>query len=256
LKCRLSAAAVEKLLHAHMGEGQVRYSQFPGRQSLDLLWGHRDAVGTLAHLWDTRMDAEKLREEVGDFEEHHVADDAEWVFLSHSFLDIEGTRLLREFLLERGYGVWMAETHVPGGESIVQQVQEGLENADRFALYATRRSLGSRWVLKEGGLAVRRWKLPATLIVDSSDEELVEAVRAWVESGWNIDALGPVAALMADDPIDPVAPTPLESLLISVLGEADAGTRSVVLFPTDAESARTTADERWFRALEEAFPSS
>jgi hypothetical protein len=205
-------------------------------------------------LWDPVLDARQLAEAVGEFDDTPVADDAPWVFLSHSFLDIEAIRVLRRALLDRGYGVWIAETHVLDREPIIEKVQQGLEQADQFAMYASRRSLASRWVLKEGGVAVQRWRIPATIIVDATDAELVEKVRASAVAGWTPETLGAVAGLAEGDPIDPIAPTAIDELLLSIFGVKDTHAPRVVLFSEEPADLPTPEDPPWWTTLNEVFP--
>lgn len=253
-ECAIEPAKLETILLDRMGTGLVRYSQFPGRQSLDLLWGHESKIGQLEELWNPDLDAETVLSEIGTFEERQVPEDAEWVFLSHAFKDIAAIREIRGHLLDSGYGVWIAETHVTHGERIVNRVQEGLERAHRFALYATRQSLVSRWVLKEGGVAARRWRLPATVIVDRSDDALVAFFRAWAESGWTSGLIEEIPRRFPDAPLDPIAATDLSQLMVTALPEVDDTRCSVVLHPERPEDLEVQADLRWFRTLAEAFP--
>ena len=255
-QCRMPHDEIETMLHDRMQDGDVRYSQFPGRKSLDLLWGHRAQVGSLRELWDTELDGPRLEELVGEFEDHAVREDGEWVFLSHAFDDVVDVRAIRERLLDRGYGVWIAETEISDGEPIVKMVQAGLERSDLFALYATQRSLTSRWVLKEGAVAASRWNRPATLIVDSEDPHLVAGVRDWVRDGWTREGVVRLLERFPNEPVDPVAPTSLDSLFHEAFGQADTTTRSVVLFPGHDAGGVRPADDRWYLTLEEAFPGA
>lgn len=251
--CSITPKALERLMLERMPDGPVRYSQYPGRQSLDLIWGHVDKVGALDELWELDLDEKKLSEAIGNIKERTVPKDAEWVFLSHSFADFDNVCKLRGDLFDLGYGVWIAETQILHGERIVDRVQAGLERTQHFALYATRASLGSRWVLKEGGVAARRWKRPATVVVERSDKELAEFFCAWVEHGWAPGTLDHISELFPDAPVDPIAATDINQLLVTALSETVTD-RVVVLYPEHAEEAQTPRKDRWYRTLAEAFP--
>lgn len=252
LDYQIKPKALERLLLERMRDGKVRYSQYPGRQSLDLIWGHMDQVGALNELWELDLNNE-LQSEIGNIAERTVPKDAEWVFLSHSFADFHAVCKLRNDLFDIGFGVWIAETEILHGERIVERVQAGLERAQRFALYASRRSLCSRWVLKEGGVAARRWQRPATVIVDRSDNELVTFFHTWVEDGWAPETLWRISELFPDAPVDPVAATDINQLLVAALSETVAERRLVVLYPERADDVRTPLEDRWHRTLGEAF---
>jgi len=249
----ISPKALETLLLSRMGDGPVRYSQYPGRQSLALIWGHVNNVGELDELWDIHLDEKLMREEIGNIEDCTAHETFEWIFLSHSFADFDAVSELRDVLFKLGYGVWIAETQIFHGDRIVDRVQAGLERSQRFALYATRASLRSRWVLKEGGVAARRWRLPATVIADRSDSELVAFFRAWVEDGWNPETLWRISELFPDAPVDPVAATDISQLIVTALSETVAEQRVVVLYPEHPDDVRTPIEHRWHRTLREAF---
>jgi len=251
---QIAPKALERLLLDRMGNGTVRYSQYPGRLSLDLIWGHVDQVGELDALWELDLDEDTLRREIGNIEERPVPEDAEWVFLSHAFADLQIVCKLRNDLSDLGYAVWIAEAEILNGERIVDRVQAGLERAQRFALYASRQSLCSRWVLKEGGVAARRWKLPAIVVVDRSDEELEAFFRKWTEGGWTPETLHRIPQLFPDAPLDPRAATDIGQLLVSALSETVAEQRVVVPYPERPEDLQTPARDRWYQTLGEAFP--
>lgn len=245
----MDSEALEALLLQRLETGQVRYSQYPGRKSLDLLWGHRKRVGDLEDLWDLRQDATKLRELVDGFEDFGQPADSKWIFLSHSFADVERIRALYRDLCELGYAVWVAETGILHGDSIVEKVQEGLAGSDRFAFYATRNSLSSRWTLKEADVAARSWKRPRTVIVDGDDKKLVKLFETWVESGWPDDFADRFRELIPDFPADAVSPTPLPTLLYSATKDLkERGQRRVVLY-----SERGVEKEPWSWSLATAL---
>ena len=239
----LEAALLE---HAAGEDRAVRYSFFPARKSLDLLWGHVDVVNDPANLPDPHLETE-----FGEFDRCAVPEGRPWCFLSHSFRDLPRVRPLYGRLLERGYGVWLAEAEVMTGMMIVKAVQEGLDLCDRLVLFATPNSLASRWVLKESIQAIDRWSLPVTVIVDGAEEnrELISLFADWLDDRWDDTLEARVNALESGAPPDPAA-TMLSDLLVAGLGQGvPPDRRAVVLdpFPVVPPGAG-------FRTFEEEFP--
>ncbi|MCP4451523.1 MAG: TIR domain-containing protein [Planctomycetes bacterium] len=244
---RISTGDLENALLAHTQASgrQVRYSFFPARKSLDLLWGHVDVVHEARHLPDAHLETE-----FGDFESCDVSEDRIWCFLSHSFHDLPQVKVIYDYLIDRKYGVWLAEAEVLTGMMIVKAVQEGLELCDRFVLYASRNSLGSRWVHKEGLQAIERWGMQVTVIVDGRDDEVRELFADWIEDRWDDLLEERVAKLVADVHPDPAA-TRLCDLLVAGLGGLPLDRRMVALFPFPEEITGTR-----FHTIDELFCDS
>ncbi|MEJ2201004.1 MAG: toll/interleukin-1 receptor domain-containing protein [Desulfuromonadaceae bacterium] len=241
---RIGPQDLENILLAHAKEPgrKIRYSFFPARKSLDLLWGHVDVVQDPSRLPDPHLESK-----FGDFERCDVPEDRVWCFLSHSFRDLPRVQEIYHDLRERGYGVWLAEAEVLTGMMIVKAVQEGLELCDHFVLYASKNSLGSRWVLKEGLQAIERWGMQVTVIVDGRDNGLIGLFGDWLEDNWRGSLEERVAELVEDVPPDPAA-TMLSDLLIAGLGSLPVERRRVALYPFPEEKSGTR-----FHTLEEVF---
>lgn len=242
---RISAEDLEKALLAHAKESgrKVRYSFFPARKTLDLLWGHIDVVHDASKLPDPH-----LEHEFGDFEPCDASENKIWCFLSHSFHDLPQVKEIYDDLLERGYGVWLAEAEVLTGMMIVKAVQQGLELCDRFVLYASRNSLGSRWVLKEGLQAIEHWDMHVTVIVEGRDEAMCSLFEDWLEGSWTESLEERVNNLVADVPPDPAA-TMLSDLLVAGLDTLPVNQRNVVLAPFSEEKPGTR-----FKFFDDEFP--
>lgn len=242
---RISEGDLEAALldHAKKPDRMLRYSYFPARKTLDLLWGHIDVVN------DTnRLPAPHLENEFGNFEPCDLPADRIWCFLSHSFHDLPQVKQIYDGLRRLGYGIWLAEAEVLTGMMIVKAVQQGLEICDRFVLYASRNSIGSRWVLKEGLQAVERWKMQVTVIVDGHDQDMRALFGDWLEDRWNDSLEERVNQLVSDFPPDPAA-TMLSDLLIAGLGAVPVNRRVVVLYPFPEENFSTG-----FSKFEVVFP--
>jgi hypothetical protein len=244
---RISPGDLENALLTHTKESgrKVRYSFFPARKSLDLLWGHIDVVHDASQLPDPHLESE-----FGDFEPCNVPEDRIWCFLSHSFCDLPQVKEIYDYLRERGYGVWLAEAEVLTGMMIHKAVKQGLELCDRFVLYASKNSLGSRWVHKEGLRAIEHWGMQVTVIVDGRDDDLRSLFEDWLEDRWNDSLEERVNKLVADVPPDPAA-TMLSDLLVASLGILPLDRRIVALFPFPKQKTGTR-----FHTIDEVFSES
>jgi hypothetical protein len=75
--------------------------------------------------------------------------DAPQVFLSHSSADKMLARRLAADLRDAGVKVWFDEWEIETGDSISQQIQDGLRESDFVAVLLTRQSVEHGWVEKE-----------------------------------------------------------------------------------------------------------
>lgn len=71
------------------------------------------------------------------------------VFLSHISPDKPAVRRLAQDLKEKGVDVWFDEEQILVGESFVERIQEGIEEADFVAIWLTRNAVKSGWVTRE-----------------------------------------------------------------------------------------------------------
>jgi len=235
----LEAALLE---HAANEDRVLRYSFFPARKSLDLLWGHVGVVKDPSDLPDPHLETE-----FGEFDPCGVPEGRPWCFLSHSFLDLPRVKPLYERLLDQGYGVWLAEAEVMKGTMIVKAVQEGLQICDHLVLVATPNSLASRWVLKEVIQSIHHRSIP----VNGAEEnrEMISLFTDWLEDRWDHSIGERVDALEPGGARDPDA-TMLSDLLVEGLGDGVPPDRRVVVldpFPAAPPGAG-------FRTFEEVFP--
>jgi len=243
--CYIEPKTLEKALidHSRLPNRKVRYSFFPARKTLDLLWGHVRVVNDFDHLPDPA-----LEQHVGEFEPCHVPKNATWCFLSHNFLDLQVVLKIRDELLARAYGVWLAEAEILLGEMITHSVQKGLDLSDRFIVYITRNSLGSRWVLKESLVAIKHWHIPPTVIVDGNDPQLMALFQDWLDAKWDKLPGNRIDALLCDSSKEQAA-TYLPDLLVAGLNSVPPQNRVVVIYPVPSQPISPG-----FRKLEEVFP--
>ena len=211
--CPIGKKELEDLLIVHSrSRGRVvRYSSFPAKKSLDLLWGHVLLVGELKTLPNITLDTEHEYYDPCD-----VSEDAPWCFLSHSYRDLKTVLDIRDKLLAWGYGVWIFEAEISEQARIHDEVQEGLNRSQIFVVYVSRQSLGSRWVLKEMLVAFNTEHLKPYVVINGSDQELISFFHKWLASGWaNVDLREETERLLCgiDEPDETVATTEIPALL-------------------------------------------
>lgn len=219
------------LLREAEGDGRkVRYSIYPGRRTLDLIWGHVDHVGDTGNLPRPTLEADPdLAAQLGEITPCSVAEGAPWCFLSHNFRDVRIALAIRAELIARGYGVWLAETEILHGEMITFSVQEGLKRSDRFVVLMTANALASRWVLKESGVAIRQLASPPVVVVDPAADGVAALFADWVRGTWAADRATRIDAIVVEQGHEPSS-----TFLDELLGAFDAvptDQRSVVPHP-------------------------
>jgi hypothetical protein len=179
--CHISKEKLEDLLiaSAQTPNRKIRYSSFPAKRTLDLLWGHVSLIGELSTLPNVDLDTQHEY-----YDPSNVPADALWCFLSHSHHDLKTVLELRNKLRARGYGAWIFEAEISEQARITEEVQRGLAQSQIFIAYVSRRSLMSRWVLKEMLVAFNSEDLEPFVVVDAGDRELTSFFHKWLVSGW------------------------------------------------------------------------
>lgn len=71
------------------------------------------------------------------------------IFISHSSIDKEFARELSKNLIELGHEIWLDEWKIKVGESIIEEVQKGLEDSDIMVVVLSQSSVQSSWVERE-----------------------------------------------------------------------------------------------------------
>lgn len=77
-------------------------------------------------------------------------------FICHASEDKLVVRRLAEFVAQQGADVWLDEKEIKVGDSIVQKVSEGLENASHLIVVLSANSVTKPWVTKELSAALMR----------------------------------------------------------------------------------------------------
>jgi hypothetical protein len=230
--CHISKEKLEDLLIAYTQtpNPKIRYSSFPAKRTLDLLWGHVSLIGELSTLPNVDLDTEHEYYDPCD-----VPADANWCFLSHSHHDLKAVLEIRANLLARGYGAWIFEAEVSEQARITDEVQRGLDKSQIFIAYMSRRSLMSRWVLKETLVAINKEHLDPFVVVDAQDRELTSFFHKWLVSGWaDVNLCEETRYLLSgiDEPEESVAITDIPTLLKD-WANSQAGRRHLVLYSDD-----------------------
>jgi hypothetical protein len=152
---------------------KVRYSYYPSKETLDILWGHVDKVGEQKYL----PALERLDEPV-ESGTSPVKEGAQWFFISHNHRDLKRVMELRDQLIARRYGVWIFETEIPQGVQIPDSVQEAIQRCDFFISYVSARSIGSLWVQKEVEVALGGVR-EVCMFLDGEDRKLLNLFGNW-----------------------------------------------------------------------------
>lgn len=71
------------------------------------------------------------------------------LFLCHSSDDKPKVRVIAEQLTLKGAQVWLDEAEILVGDSIIEKIQEGIENSDYLGIVLSPKSVASIWVRKE-----------------------------------------------------------------------------------------------------------
>lgn len=252
--CAIDAKSLDALLveHARSPGSVLRYSAFPARKNLDVLWGHKKVVGELASLPNLTLD-----EEHEFFGPCTVAETAPWCFLSHNYHDLDVVFQIRDRLLQRGYGVWVFEAEIGIHAHISDEVQRGLEISNLFLLYASRHALQSRWVLKEM-LTALGGQLRPYVMVSSQDRQLAEFFVSWLSEGWNdIDLAAETERLTSgiERPEEQVAATDVVTLLESMRDHCPVQERRLVIYtPQGRETQSLPWEHSRLFDFDTAFP--
>jgi len=81
---------------------------------------------------------------------------AKKIFISYSRLDLVFVKKLAKDLMDAGYEVWYDLSKIEGGDRWSQEIQDGINESEIFAIIVTPNSMASEWVEKEYHFASRR----------------------------------------------------------------------------------------------------
>ncbi len=180
--------------HAAQEDRCIRYSYYPSRRTLDILWGHIEVVGEIGAQPDLfRDDGGADSAEVRSGEEGSSA-----VFLSHNHRDAEKAFSLADRLDD--ISCWLFQTGIRDGELIAEAVQEAIRSGAIFVTYVTGNSLGSLWVQKEFVGRQHLGNVRAFVVIDGSDKGLVDLFASFANGdGFDWNAVEAYAGKRAAD---------------------------------------------------------
>ena len=76
------------------------------------------------------------------------------VFLSHSSKDKDFVRKLAADLRRNGHYAWVDEAEIKLGDSLIEKIEEGIENTDYLGVILSSHSIASKWVTREVRIAL------------------------------------------------------------------------------------------------------
>jgi len=172
---------------------EIRYSNLPSRESLSILWGHSNLVGSkplqnltkdnIAHPIPSTptLIQDKLEEDGVD-----STTSVSYLFFSHSHKDFEPVLEISDKLLQKDIPIWLAETHIQQGEYIHEEIICAFQKSVGLLLYLSNNALASRWTGKELSQAACR-KMPIYVIVEDKDivfSDFIDAIQNKDSSGF------------------------------------------------------------------------
>ncbi len=180
LRLDIDAEALEKNLieHSKSDGRKIRYSYYPSRKTLDILWGHVDVVKEQKFLPSLERTDSYQVEEV-DLQQTAIPPGAPWCFISHNHSDAENVFTLKKELVSKGIGGWVYQVEVGEGNLIINSVQNGIRSCEHFISYISLASLGSLWVQKEFSDIVRHGHEPVSLFVSGEESAVRSYFNSW-----------------------------------------------------------------------------
>lgn len=175
---QLSQEEVEDILIAHskLPNRKIRYSYYPSKKTLDVLWGHMASVGSQKNLPELDSIDEPLPQDEPDAQ---VNEQSPWFFISHNSRDLKQVLELKKLLSNKKYGAWIFEAEIPQHGQIASNVQEAIANCQYFMVYVSGNSIGSLWVQKEFEQAKRGKHIKPFIVVDGADQALLALFENW-----------------------------------------------------------------------------
>ncbi len=174
-KCGIQESYMRQLLLEYTNETDsenlmIRYSHYPSKRNLDMIWAHKKHIQKLEELYDyTRIDEpdRRFQEELNDYPR---------LFLSHSHRNRERALYLREFLLSYGVNVWMSELDIVRGQDIFVAIEKGRKSCLGIVADVTEDSVQSVWVQKEF-IASLHQDHNVCIVFDGNNGRLLESLH-------------------------------------------------------------------------------
>ena len=76
------------------------------------------------------------------------------IFLRHNSVDKPFVRKLANDLRRRGHYAWVDEAEIKIGDSLIDKIEEGIDNTDFLGVVISQNSIESEWVKREVRIAL------------------------------------------------------------------------------------------------------
>ena len=168
-------ARIENTLieHCQSPKRAIRYSYYPSKKTLDILWGHVEVIGEKQDLADWIAKTNPSTNHARIFL-RTLPGSLSRITIVILVMPSE----LRRLISEKRYGAWLFETEIPRGGMITPLAGKGIRECKFFLAYVTRRSIGSLWVHKEWEVA-RSQDCETYVVVDGIDKDLLRLFEDW-----------------------------------------------------------------------------
>jgi len=153
--------------HASLPNRKIRYHKYPSRK-LEVLWGVVSQVGENPRLPALRR---------ADYpSEDTLRARGPLIFISHNHRDENTTKAIAQMLTKSGATPWLFEMEIEQDQPIIHAVHDSIQRCDGAIVFISRSALGSLWVHKEFSKALKEVNHSVLVILDGSDEALLEAI--------------------------------------------------------------------------------
>ncbi|MGQ1785146.1 MULTISPECIES: toll/interleukin-1 receptor domain-containing protein [unclassified Saccharicrinis] len=149
---------------------KIRYSHYPSKRNLDMIWAHVKNVRELNELYDySRIDESDKRfpTYLGNYPR---------LFLSHSHKNKDRALYMRDYLYCQRINIWMSELDIIRGNDIFVAVNQGRNNCSGVLADVTEESIQSVWVQKEFIASIQ--DIRVYIVVDGNNGRLIEALNS------------------------------------------------------------------------------
>ncbi|SMO81933.1 TIR domain-containing protein [Saccharicrinis carchari] len=149
---------------------KIRYSHYPSKRNLDMIWAHVNNIPDIEKLYDyTRLD--EPDKNFPAYLENYPR-----LFLSHSHKNRDRALYMRDYLYCQGINIWMSELDIVPGDDIFMAVNQGRKNCTGFLADVTEESIQSVWVQKEFIASLPDKQM--YIVIDGNNGRLIEALNS------------------------------------------------------------------------------
>ncbi|MEL6830167.1 MAG: toll/interleukin-1 receptor domain-containing protein, partial [Pseudomonadota bacterium] len=160
---------------------RIRYSMYPSRRDLDVLWGHVTVVGD-RQLYP--LERQALPEEFTSGERAPMdVDERAGLFLSHSMQDFSMVYDLRARLEATDQRVWIFEDDLNPGDIVHHAIRDALNSSEAFGAYLSDHYLQSLYSDKEVEQLKHNAK-PIHFFFNDESRPILELATRCFEATW------------------------------------------------------------------------